>query len=71
MLRRRVITVSTINGVPLYTQTVTTANTPLVVGSATQNNFYVFNTGSYPFSQLPIYIWNNDAIGTTVFDRQI
>lgn len=66
-----VITVSTINGVPLYTQTVTTANTPLVVGSATQNNFYVFNTGSYPFSQLPIYIWNNDAIGTTVFDRQI
>ncbi|MHA7649246.1 PecA family PE domain-processing aspartic protease [Mycobacterium sp. ML4] len=66
-----VITVSTINGVPLYTQTVTTANTPFVVPSATANNYYVFNTGSYPFSQLPIYVWNNDAIGTTVFDRQI
>ncbi len=66
-----IITVSTINGVPLYTQTVTSANTPFVVASATQNNIYVFNTGSYPFSELPIYIWNNDATGTTVFDRQI
>ncbi|OBJ87621.1 PecA family PE domain-processing aspartic protease [Mycobacterium asiaticum] len=66
-----VITVSTINGVPLYTQTVTADHTPFVVASPTANNFYVFNTGSYPFSQLPIYIWNNDAVGTTVFDRQI
>jgi hypothetical protein len=66
-----IITVSTINGVPLYTQTVTAFHTPFVVASATANNFYVFNTGSYPFNQLPIYIWNNDAVGTTVFDRQI
>ena len=69
------ITVSTINGVPLYTQTVTMANTPLVVASATGPTYgagyYVFNTGSYPFSQLPIYIWNNDAIGTTIFDQQV
>lgn len=66
-----VITVSTINGVPLYTQVVTVDSTPFVVASATPNNFYAFNSGSYPFSQLPIYIWNNDAVGTTVFDRQI
>ncbi|WP_236982100.1 MULTISPECIES: PecA family PE domain-processing aspartic protease [Mycobacterium] len=66
-----VITVTTINGVPLYTQTVTAASTPYVVASATPTNYYVFNTGSFPFSQLPVYIWNNDAVGTTVIDRQI
>ncbi|OBK21792.1 hypothetical protein A5634_09395 [Mycobacterium asiaticum] len=66
-----VITVTTINGVPLYTQVVTADHTPFVVSSATANNFYVFNTGSYPFSQMPIYFWNNDAVGTTVFVRQI
>ncbi|QLL05864.1 PecA family PE domain-processing aspartic protease [Mycobacterium vicinigordonae] len=66
-----VITVTTINGVPLYTQTVTATQTPFVVGSATANNYYVFNTGSYPFSQLPVYIWNNDPVGTTIIDQQI
>lgn len=69
------ITVSTINGVPLYTQTVTVGDTPVVVASATGPKYgagyYVFNTGNYPFSQLPIYIWNNDAVGTTIFDQQL
>ncbi|KZS64801.1 hypothetical protein A4G27_04810 [Mycobacterium kansasii] len=59
------ITVSTINGVPLYTQTVTAANSPTVVSSGNP-----FNTGNYPFSVGPIYIWNDPSpIGTTVFDR--
>lgn len=66
-----VITVSTINGVPLYTQTVTAAHTPFVVASATANNFYVFNTGSFAFSKLPVYIWYNDAVGTTIIERQV
>ncbi|CAM4454308.1 PPE-repeat proteins [Mycobacterium basiliense] len=59
------ITVYTINGVKLYSQTVTAASSPLVVSS---NN--VFNTGNYPFSVGPIYIWNEPSpVGTTVFDR--
>lgn len=59
------ITVTTINGVPLYTQTVTAANSPTVVSSGNP-----FNTGNYPFSIGPIYIWNDPSpIGTTVFDR--
>ncbi|KQH79359.1 hypothetical protein AO501_15075 [Mycobacterium gordonae] len=71
-----VITVSTINGVPLYTQTVTAANTPFVVASATGPmygpGYYVFNTGSYPFSLLPVYFENTaDGIGRTVVVQQI
>lgn len=66
-----VLKVSTINGVALYTQTVTAASTLRVVASATASNFYAFNTGYYPFAQLPIYIWNNDAVGTTIFDYQV
>ncbi|ORB88687.1 PecA family PE domain-processing aspartic protease [Mycobacterium persicum] len=59
------ITVSTINGVPLYTQTVTAADSPTVVSAGNP-----FNTGNYPFSIGPIYIWNDPSpIGTTVFDR--
>lgn len=72
------ITVTTINGVPLYTQTVTASGTPYVVASATGptygDGYYVFNTGSYPFSQLPVYIQNATAsnpAGTTIFDYQI
>ncbi|AYE96881.1 PE family protein [Mycobacterium paragordonae] len=71
-----VISVSTINGVPLYTQTVTADNTPFVVTSATGptygSGYYVFNTGSYPFSLLPVYFENTaDGIGRTVFVQQI
>ncbi|MBI2701351.1 hypothetical protein A9W98_17535 [Mycobacterium gordonae] len=71
-----VITVTTINGVPLYTQTVTAAHTPFVVNSATQpipqSGSYVFNTGSYPFSVLPVYFQNtSDGIGRVIFVRQI
>ncbi len=71
-----VITVTTINGVPLYTQTVTAAHTPFVVASATapipQPGAYVFNTGSYPFSVLPVYFENTaNGIGTIIFVRQI
>ncbi|WP_204080020.1 PecA family PE domain-processing aspartic protease [Mycobacterium riyadhense] len=71
------ISVYTINGVHLYTQTVTASNSPLVVASAPpnavpgQDAYYVFNTGNYPFSVAPIYIANNDAVGTTIFDRLI
>ncbi|WP_191500051.1 PecA family PE domain-processing aspartic protease, partial [Mycobacterium simulans] len=71
------ISVYTINGVHLYTQTVTAANSPVVVASPPPNTvpgqdaYYVFNTGNYPFSVGPIYIWNNDAIGTTIFDRLV
>ncbi|WP_169726303.1 PecA family PE domain-processing aspartic protease, partial [Mycobacterium riyadhense] len=71
------ISVYTINGVHLYTQTVTAANSPLVVPSAPpsavpgQDAYYVFNTGNYPFSVGPIYIANNDATGTTIFNRLI
>lgn len=57
------ITVYTINGLKLYSQTVTAASGPIVVSGST------FNTGSYPFAVGPIYVWNNDATGTTVFDR--
>ncbi|KAA1251054.1 PE family protein [Mycobacterium simiae] len=71
------ISVYTINGVHLYTQTVTAANNPRVVASAPpnavpgQDAYYVFNTGNYPFSVIPIYVANNDAVGTTIFDRLI
>lgn len=61
-----IIRVSTINGVHLYTQTVTAASTPVVVPSNS-----LFNTGNYPFLVGPIYVWNNDVIGTTVFNRLI
>ncbi|MCV7199536.1 PecA family PE domain-processing aspartic protease [Mycobacterium angelicum] len=57
------ITVYTINGVKLYSQTVTAAHSPVVVASGN-----VFNTGNYPFSVGPIYIWNDTPVGTTVFD---
>ncbi|BBX72884.1 PecA family PE domain-processing aspartic protease [Mycobacterium shinjukuense] len=60
------ITVYTINGLKLYSQTVTAASAPVVVSAGNP-----FNTGNYPFLVGPIYIWNNDAIGTTVFDRLI
>lgn len=71
-----VITVSTINGVPLYTQTVTADHTPFVVPSATaplpQAGAYVFNTGSHPFSVLPVYFQNTaNGIGNVIFVRQI
>lgn len=69
-----VITVTTINGVPLYTQTVTNGASPFVVASATGpkygDGYYVFNTGSYAFSQLPVYVWYNSPVGTTIINRQ-
>jgi hypothetical protein len=49
----------------LYTQTVTTANSPVVVETGND-----FNSGSYPFSVGPIYISNTPTtVGTTIFDR--
>jgi hypothetical protein len=60
------ISVLTTDGDLLYSQTVTTANSPVVV--ATTGN--AFNTGSYPFSVGPIYISNTPStVGTTIFDR--
>jgi hypothetical protein len=59
------ISVLTTDGALLYSQTVTTANSPVVV--ATGN---AFNTGAYPFSLAPIYISNDPStVGTTIFDR--
>jgi hypothetical protein len=59
------ISVLTTDGDLLYSQTVTTANSPVVV--ATGNTF---NTGAYPFSVGPIYISNSPStVGTTTFDR--
>ncbi len=59
------ITVYTINGVELYSETVTAANAPYVVSSSGNP----FNTGNYPFSLEPIYISNSPSgVGTTIFD---
>lgn len=59
------ITVYTINGVELYSKTVTAANAPYVVSSSGNP----FNTGNYPFSLEPIYISNSPSgVGTTIFD---
>lgn len=58
------ITVYTINGVKLYSQIVTTANSPVVVSTGNP-----FNTGNYPFSIAPIYVWNDTPVGTTVFNK--
>jgi hypothetical protein len=60
------ISVYTTDGDLLYSQTVTTANSPVVV--ETTGN--AFNSGSYPFSVEPIYVSNSPStVGTTIFDR--
>jgi hypothetical protein len=61
------ISVYTTGGDLLYSQTVTSANSPVVVAAGN-----AFNTGSYPFSVGPIYISNMSnapTVGTTIFDR--
>ena len=53
----------------LYTETITSTNPNLddpVVGTATDN----FNTGVYPFEQVPIYVSNSPTgVGETIFDQ--
>jgi PE family len=49
------------NGIPVYSYTVDSTNAPTVIGSGSQN------TGSVPFSKIPIYIdYTND---TLTFDQ--